>query len=454
MGRKKNIENSISFSDIMLFGDQSAEEGADNMRKIDIVSRSHSYSISHHLPTDSNPDDYWTTRLPNNKRIRRNSRKELIESLYEYYTESNTYSFKKMFEAAIKQKQETENVKLETVRKHSYVYEKLVSDELSNTDVRRIDTPTLKKYIQDMVNEYHPKKKMFYEYKGLLNLIFDYCVEHKIIQGTPVTAIHNQSYLKSCDIQPVIPEEKAFSQEEILLIKEEALKRINKNYYINGYAILFSIATGVRRGEIPALKWSDIDYINKKIHIHSQQLYKRENGHIMYYFVPYTKNERGISNNGRYFPLTDELNMLLRRLKKEQEERKIYSEYVFCKEDGSYITTQSYGSALEKICKKLHISITNNHAFRMALNSYVLIPLGIPVTERARMLGHSVQTNLAFYSYAQRDNNEELLTILNTNGVNTSKSYPQIQADPNQGIKNDQPYPSKDLENKGIRLIV
>ena len=70
------------------------------------------------------------------------------------------------------------------------------------------------------------------------------------------------------------------------------------------------------------------------------------------------------------------------------------------------------------------------------------------------MLGHSVQTNLAFYSYAQRDNNEELLTILNTNGVNTSKSYSQIQANPNQGIKNDQPHPSKDLENKGIRLIV
>ncbi len=43
-----------------------------------------------------------------------------------------------------------------------------------------------------------------------------------------------------------------------------------------------------------------------------------------------------------------------------------------------------------------------NHALRMSLNSNVLIPLGISVADRAAMLGHSVETNLRFYSYAQK----------------------------------------------------
>ena len=39
----------------------------------------------------------------------------------------------------------------------------------------------------------------------------------------------------------------------------------------------------------------------------------------------------------------------------------------------------------------------------MALNSYVYIPMGLPVTERANLLGHSVETNLAHYTFARTE---------------------------------------------------
>ena len=48
------------------------------------------------------------------------------------------------------------------------------------------------------------------------------------------------------------------------------------SYYINGYAVLFAIETGVRVGELCALKWSDIT--ENSIHIHAQQLDTKENG--------------------------------------------------------------------------------------------------------------------------------------------------------------------------------
>ena len=50
----------------------------------------------------------------------------------------------------------------------------------------------------------------------------------------------------------------------------------------------------------------------------------------------------------------------------------------------------------------------------MAFNSYVLIPLGIPVTDRAKLLGHSVETNLKHYSFEDKDYCEKALKALNS----------------------------------------
>lgn len=60
----------------------------------------------------------------------------------------------------------------------------------------------------------------------------------------------------------------------------------------------------------------------------------------------------------------------------------------------------------------------------MALNSYVLIPKGLEAPERAKFLGHSVETNLRYYTHAQSDEYlEELKHILDGNSAeNTEKS--------------------------------
>jgi len=58
--------------------------------------------------------------------------------------------------------------------------------------------------------------------------------------------------------------------------------------------------------------------------------------------------------------------------------------------------------------------VTNNHSFRMSLNSNVFIgEYGLPVTERARLLGHSVETNLRYYSFAGKDSLDDICAMLN-----------------------------------------
>ena len=58
--------------------------------------------------------------------------------------------------------------------------------------------------------------------------------------------------------------------------------------------------------------------------------------------------------------------------------------------------------------------MTNNHALRMSLNSNVLIPKGVSVADRAAMLGHSIETNLRHYSFAQKDYLDNVRAILDS----------------------------------------
>ena len=127
---------------------------------------------------------------------------------------------------------------------------------------------------------------------------------------------------------------------------------------------------------------------------------------------------------GRKIPMTGEIRKILSEVKAWQERLGIETEWVFAREDGDWITTVAYYEALYKICKKLGLKLSNNHAFRMALNSYVYIPLGLPATERARILGHSVETNLKYYSFARSDNFDEINGQIDAfNQLNRANNY-------------------------------
>lgn len=225
--------------------------------------------------------------------------------------------------------------------------------------------------------------------------------EHHIISNNPVSA-DNKKLMPLCATSASKPEEKAMQPDDIQKLRDNLWKRIEtKPYTPNYYAILFAIETGVREGEIPSLKWTDIK--DKSVHIHTQQLEQNINGHRVYYSVNYTKNERGIENGGRFFPMTAEIRRILESLKERQIKEGIKSEYVFAKKDGSWTTTRGYATSLRRIAEQLNLGLTNNHSLRMALNSYVFIPQGLEAPDRAKLLGHSPEVNQRNYTFAHSD---------------------------------------------------
>ena len=73
------------------------------------------------------------------------------------------------------------------------------------------------------------------------------------------------------------------------------------------------------------------------------------------------------------------------------------SPYLFHDSNSSnMVPTDGYVHNLNNRCQRLGCVPTNNHAFRIAFNSR-LIEMGFSPSDRALILGHSVQTNETWY---------------------------------------------------------
>ena len=377
----------------------------------------------------------WQTRINSQRNIKKNSYEELILALYDYYTNAETitdYSFESLFNLSLEDRRQKRALAESTVVRYKKDYLAFFTP-LSNKDVRTFTTDFLDDYLLSLAKKFHEERRSekFNNLKTILNMVFNYSIRRGIIASSPVPE-DNYVYTKTIAQQKPKPEDKAFQPYELELIRNKCLERINRyTYDVNAFAILFVSYTGLRAGEIPTLKWNDINFSLGEIHIHTSQVFR--NG--SYESVPYTKDEKGIPQGGRKFPINNKIEKILRDLQQKQHELGINSEYVFCKKDGTCMRTDSYASALRKLCigdkskgqNGLGLHLCNNHAFRIAFNSYVLVPIGLPSTKRAELLGHSPKVNEENYTFGLADNSLEYIKeLMNEYYSDADPSRPNI----------------------------
>lgn len=420
IGRKKTLEDEYK-CDIISLADMLKELDMINKKELKLkrtlVSQVHVKKNG--LPKSIRYDavrDLWITKISGDIRIHARTEESLLDKILEYYDcHLMSYTIDHIFTLALKHKEDIDICSPLTIQRYKDSYNRFISEEFREKDIRKVDNDSLQSYSKLMTARLHPKKKAFLSYKGVLNLIFDYAEENNYIQNNPVKSINNKKFLMQCDNSKPQSSEKILSLHDIEAIYSEINRRNNlpryQGYFYYGYMVRMAIATGMRAGELCALKWADID--DYYIHIHAQQLTDRGKGNTANFYADWTKDEKGISHGGRKFPITDNIAAILDDLKKNQLEKNIISAYVFCKPNGDWIKIGSYHAWLREFMKSINLPVTNNHAFRISINSNVFIPNGIPVTDRARLLGHSVETNIKHYSYARIGVDQEIIDRLN-----------------------------------------
>jgi len=172
-------------------------------------------------------------------------------------------------------------------------------------------------------------------------------------------------------------------------------------------AIITALFTGVRKGELLGLMWSDINFDKKTISI-SRSLNRVKD----YRPNAPAKTRLGIQNSTktqsstRIISMSDELVKRLLQYREKQQERikkwgKAYKNQgmAFAREDGNYIDPATF---LDKYFKKLEEAGIAHHTFHALRHTFATRALeaGIPIKVVSTILGHSgVEITMDIYQH-------------------------------------------------------
>lgn len=174
---------------------------------------------------------------------------------------------------------------------------------------------------------------------------------------------------------------------------------------------LLLVYSGIRRGEVCGLKWADIDFRNKLIHIQRTILYTPQRG--VYEDTPKTKG------SNRIIKLADMVFIELEKHRKQQNavrlklgDRWMGNDFIFTQWDGKPIHPDSLTSWLHKFIEKNHLPYTNVHSLRHT-NATLLIANGVNVATVSKRLGHSSSdTTTRTYIHAIKSADEAAAEVL------------------------------------------
>ena len=214
--------------------------------------------------------------------------------------------------------------------------------------------------------------------KVLINLrdIFKAAEENGLVAKSPVSSRLKAGGKKTEEKEPLTPG-------ETMLLLERVTEPRARTF------LLLCLHTGVRRGEALALKYSDIDFKNKVVHIRRNAIIKQKDTTAS----PDLKTKAG----KRDLPLTKELESWL------QEQRKTAtSDDIFVMKDGKLLTTSAFHKLFAWIDKALPERHITAHILR---HTYItrLFEAGLDLKEIQYLAGHSsVEMTLRVYAHYDR----------------------------------------------------
>ena len=157
---------------------------------------------------------------------------------------------------------------------------------------------------------------------------------------------------------------------------------LSSNLDNKNLGVLLSLLTGLRIGEICALKWEDISIAEKTVHVHSTM----QRIQIVEATEAKAKTKISITTpksscSIRTIPLSDEIIGILEQFEKQ-------AGFVLTGNDGAYIEPRSMHNHFKRICKSAGINPVNFHVLRHTFATRC-VELGFDVKSLSEILGHA-----------------------------------------------------------------
>lgn len=319
------------------------------------------------------------------KQIAAKSLEELKDKVYQHecgITDASSKSFKYIFELTQKEKLK-------------YVKDKEKKLSLTNT-IERIQ----RDYNHFFAGTDFEKMKIY----EITNKDSEY-----LIKDNPYDQVNFKKF-KDMFIKNVPIEDRMHSDEELFrMIDELHCKQQERPKYSSYWAMEFQILTGTRRGEIPPLTWEHIK--EQYLIIEQSQITTGNTMHIVSHTKNYVK---------RRFPITDELNDFLKRLKERNEVYFPNSNFLFpANNELGTITNRAVYDVYVKLCKKLDIPrikgiIRGPHSFRRNIITFITNATNGNIQMAASLCGnHTEVAQKNYYTGPDLESSKNILDMRN-----------------------------------------
>ena len=373
------------------------------------VDQRHKQKLSQLKTKNPARNGYWCTHIYVNgkrKEVERATVDKLYDFLFDFYQgqENRNKTYEDIFSLFIESKREFGRSEL-TIKDYQR-YHGFLPESIKHKDIALITEDEIRKwFVMDFLTK-TPKKEAMKKMLQLIQAVFTLAMDQGFCFANPAKRIYAKDYFKFCDLSTKSNEEKSFSSEDLDKLRTYCLKDKKNPHAV---MMLLAMETGMRVGELAALKKEDIE--DGFLHVHRQQVIQfdsEDDTKRHWEDVEYTKNERTNPKGGRLVPITARCQSVLNIALELPGD----SDYVFHHPDGRPLLKDSYLYYLRRRCKALGIKISHNHAFRVAYNAK-LIEAGVDGNERCLVLGHSMQTNERHYSFSDRRKAEDVKNKLN-----------------------------------------
>jgi integrase len=271
---------------------------------------------------------------------------------------------------------------------HFYVNKIKPTDIMQFYDLLSKDTQLVRKKDNEGNKTLKPLSgKTILEHHRLLRAMLHKAVYWQVIVSNPAERVQPPKAKK--------PKRKYYDDDQCKILLEN-LEQLDEEQIKYKTAIILTVFTGVRLGELMGLEWNDIDFRNGIVSINRSSQYLADTG----VFTKVPKTESSI----REVAIPDFVISLLEEYKLWYDEQKslygelwINSNRLFVQADGKPMHPSTISKWFVKYIGQIGLPVINFHGLRHT-NATLLIAQNIDVAVVAARLGHAqITTTFNFY---------------------------------------------------------
>ncbi len=379
-----------------------------DMKRNEIITEHEKY---HKISQGS--DGRWRTRLPdgsNNgkgRMIAKSKRSDLEEEIVNFYSAPVEMTIEQLYKEWLEYKKVAARA-TSSIAKICSLWEKYYKPEQKfiSKYITKLTPIDIELWADEMIKNYTMNKKEYSNAIGILKQSLEYAVKKGYIEKSPYENAGVNKRLLS-------PTKKASNRKEVYTQDEQ--KRMerymwqlynSKPEYTAPLAIIFLFYTGLRNGELVALRKSDIE--GDYLHIQRQEtrIYDTSDDEhpkmLGYQIVNYTKSDAG----DRKVPLVPKAKGLIQLILETNEK------YGWADEDFLFVhgADRIHHGAIEgriiDACDNLGMIRKTAHKIRKTYIS-TLYDAGVPLDDIRKIVGHEDdQTTLRCYCFSRLDDDQ------------------------------------------------